>query len=111
VPRIAFLRQIIESIPAPGIIPLDTGTARQITSDGGWNQGAAGHNRTDYYLFYLGMHQPRFRNFNLPEGMYRLDVIDTWNMTVDRAADRASGQVCVVLPRKKYLAVRLQRLY
>ena len=41
---------------------------------------------------YHGRHQPRFRKINLPEGgSYRIDIIDTWNMTIDRFADAANG--------------------
>jgi hypothetical protein len=111
VPRIAFLRKILESTPAPGIFPLSEEDARRIAPDGGWNQGSAGHNGTDCYLFYFATHQPRFRNYNLAEGTYRIDIIDTWNMTMDRVADRASGQVRVELPREKYLAVHLERVH
>ena len=107
-PRIAFLRKIIEEAPAPGLFPLDE-TAAQIVPHGIWNKVAAGHNGSDYFLFYFGMHQPRFRDFALPEGSFRIDIIDTWNMTIDRFADNVAGQVRVELPRKKYLAVRIER--
>ena len=60
-------------------------------------------------MLYFGMHQPRFRNFALPGGSYRIDMIDTWNMTVDSLAENASGDVRVELPRRKYLALRVVR--
>ncbi len=110
-PRLAFLRQIIEAAPAPGLSPLHPNSAalQQIVAEGYWNKVSAGHNGTDFYLFYFGMHQPRFRNFSLPEGSYRIDILDTWNMTIESFAASASGQVRVELPRKKYLAVRIER--
>ena len=109
-PRIAFLRQIIEATPAPGLFPLGMDeSARRVVSDGIWNKVAAAHSGTGYYLFYFWTHQPRFRDFSLPEGSFRIDIIDTWNMTVDRVADEATGQVQVELPRQKYLAVRIER--
>jgi hypothetical protein len=109
-PRIAFLRQIIEAAPAPGLFPLDMDeSARRVVSDGIRNQVAAAHSGTGYYLFYFWTHQPRFREFSLPEGSFRIDIIDTWNMTVDRVTDEATGQVRVELPRQKYLAVRIER--
>jgi len=109
-PRIAFLRQIIEAAPAPGLFPLNMDeSARRVVSDGIWNKVAAAHSSTGYYLFYFWTHQPRFREFSLPEGSFRIDIIDTWNMTVDRVADEATGQVRVELPRQKYLAVRIER--
>lgn len=112
-PRTAFLRKIIEAVPAPGLFPAlcaDTSEANNwIVPSGPTNLQVAAHNGTDYYLFYFGMHQPRCRYFKLPEGSYRIDILDTWNMTIDRVAEAASGEVRVDLPRKKYLAIRLER--
>lgn len=117
-PRIAFLRQIIEAVPAPGLTPFpppptnlaDFDFSRPPLVQGGtWNMVSGGHNGTDYYLFYFGMHQPRFREFNLPEGSYHVDIIDTWNMTIDLVVDNVSGSTTVELPRKKYLAIRIER--
>ena len=117
-PRIAFLRQIMEAVPAPGLVPFPPPPASLADFDfsrpplvqgGTWNMVSGGHNGTDYYLFYFGMHQPRFREFNLPEGSYHVDVIDTWNMSIDRLADDVSGLTTVELPRKKYLAIRIER--
>jgi hypothetical protein len=110
VPRIAFLRQIIEAAPAPGLFPLGMDeSAWRVVADGIWNKVAAAHSGRGYYLFYFWTHQPRFRDFALPEGSFRIDIIDTWNMTLDRVADEATGQVRVELPRQKYLAVRIER--
>ncbi len=117
-PRIAFLRQIIEAAPAPGLSPFPPPPASLADFDfsrpplveaGTWNMVSGGRNGEDYFLFYFGMHQPRFRKFNLPEGSYQIDIIDTWNMTIDRVADNASGATTVELPRKKYLAIRIER--
>jgi hypothetical protein len=70
---------------------------------------AGGHSGTDYFLFYFGNHQPSFHEFNFSEGSFRVDIIDTWNMTISCFAERASGPVRVSLPRKPYMAIRLQR--
>jgi hypothetical protein len=107
--RIAFLRKIIEAVPAPGLFPFESRQAlRQVIPQGAHRTMAASHNGTQYYLLYLARHQPRFRNFNLPEGdSYQIDIIDTWNMTIDRCADAATGQVEVELPRNKYMAIRI----
>ena len=109
--RIAFLREIIEDVPQPGLSPFGPREERRtIIPDGIFKGMAGGHKGEDYYLLYLARHQSRFRYFNLPEGgSYQIDIIDTWNMTIDRFADAASGQVEVELPRKKYMAVRVVR--
>lgn len=103
-----LLRKIIEDIPGYGLAPIAEPSVA-IVPDGNWNVVAGDYHGTDYYLFYFGMHQPRFRNFRLPEGQYRVDVIDTWNMTINIVEERATGTVCEELPRKKYLAVRIMR--
>jgi hypothetical protein len=65
----------------------------------------------EYELLYYGFNQPSFRWVDLPDGgSYAIDVIDTWNMTVERVADRASGRVGVDLPGRQSMAVRLTRV-
>lgn len=119
VARIAFLRGIIESMPAAGLAPLampatsaaDFDYARPpLVVGGAWNMVAGGRSGDDLFLFYFGMHQHRFREFNLPAGgSYTVDIIDTWNMTIERVMDDASGNITVELPRKKWLAIRVTR--
>jgi hypothetical protein len=130
VARIAFLRQIIEAVPGAGLFPLNperrvfhsagelarerrtpggAGEAAEIIGEGPFNFVAASHSGSDYYLFYFGRHQPRFREFNLPAGSFRIDVIDTWNMTSTPATKDARGHVCVELPVRPYMAIRIQR--
>jgi len=130
VSRIAFLRQIFEE--APPLIPIEksdmellnlmdpehrahlfngsTGGGKVI-AEGGWNNEAGGYNSDrGYYLFYFGMHQPALRNFNLQEGTYRIDVIDTWNMTIKTVAESATGPTRVELPTRKFMAIRIQKV-
>jgi hypothetical protein len=122
VARIAFLRQVFEQAPVlTAMVRLDAAqlaeageeTRRQFEADHNfigkfWNFVAGGRHAEEFYLIYYGMHQPR-RIFNLPEGSYRIDIIDTWNMTVDPWSEHASGQVSIDLPGRKYLAIRIQR--
>ena len=79
VERIAFLRAIIEAVPGAGLTPLRDSRWAELTSlqelldilaEGpdersiltgiGPGMEAAGHSGRDYYLLYLGAHQPRF---------------------------------------------------
>jgi hypothetical protein len=128
VPRIAFLRHVIEAVPGPGLVPLSPvrfsdfasiEEAREhlpapgdmsLASGGALGLEAAGRSGSDYYLLYFGAHQPLWRTLDLGPADFAIDVIDTWNMTVTRCAEHASGQVRVELPAKPYQAIRIERV-
>jgi hypothetical protein len=97
-PRIAFLREILEAGPEDGLEPLPSE----------WDLPWAGvPNR--YYLAYFGLSRPRFRTFAMPPGTaYAVDVIDTWNMTVETLEGAYAGTFRVDLPARPYIAVRLR---
>jgi len=127
--RIAFLRGIFEQ--APDLTPVEKWDMEHIKlMEGGFERlfadfrkdedmsilagalgsEACGYNREKgYYLFYFGMHQPTSQVINLGERTFQVDVIDTWNMTVETAFERASGQTRVLLPGRKFMAMRLQK--
>ena len=121
-PRIAFLRKILEADVPEGIDPIDEAYESHYG-------GIAGK----YYLVYFGHETPTEWKFSLPrdpphknalvEGMkFRVDVIDTWNMTVTpidkvltiaKLADftfPAEGNATIALPGKPYIALRIRRV-
>jgi hypothetical protein len=129
-PRIAFLRKVFEQ--APDLTPVEkidseqlnfmdpeimahlAGTRKSkvdpIVAQGGWGSEASGFNSEQgYYLFYYGMHQPGARSFNFGEGSYRIDLLDTWNTTIETVAERASGDTWVKMPTRKFIALRIQK--
>lgn len=96
--RIAFLREIMEAGP-----PIDP-----VVSN--WNLSASGSG-DDYFLFYMGRHRPAFKEIDLPEaGVYSVEVIDTWAMTITPVAGTFSGKTRVDLPAKPYMAIRISRV-
>jgi len=98
-PRIAFLRGLIENGPPTGLNPV---------SWGGDVEGAA--KSDDYALFYFGQLQPDSHTFCAPAGnRYRVDIIDTWEMTISPIEGTFSGEFAVSLPSKPGLAVRLTK--
>jgi hypothetical protein len=127
--RIAFLRQIFESAPdlSPvektdgefvnlmengglGIFRRGTRAIDTIIPEGAWNCTAGGYHEDDYFIFYFGNHQPGFRYFNLQTGStFRVDVIDTWNMSIECFAEAAAGPIKVPMPARKYMAIRIQK--
>lgn len=135
IPRIAFLREILEA--APPLMPVEIGDSEredldlrdprilahmmgslsedemdQVIMTAGWQIDAGGYNSSEgYYLFYYALHQPLAREFNFPAGSrYRIDLIDTWNMTIVTAAENVTGRVRVQMPGKKHMAIRIQRI-
>jgi hypothetical protein len=88
--RLAFLREVLDGLDVPGLDPIDT-----------WDDPAhvAGRPRRQY-VQYLGRSAPEHWEFRLPVGFpgerpepgdeFEVDVIDTWHMTVERAAGRFS---------------------
>ncbi len=57
-------------------------------------------------LKYLYQRCQGLDRFNLPEGRtYKIEVIDTWNMTREVVMDNASGMVNENLPGRPYMAI------
>lgn len=98
--RIGFLRRLVEEAPEQRWEPL--------RSD--WDLPCAGI-RDEYYVYYFGFNQPKFRIFQMKPGIkYKVDIIDTWNMTIDESAGIREGTFRVELPGRLYMAVRLTRV-
>ncbi|MNJ37864.1 putative endoglucanase [compost metagenome] len=98
--RIGFLRRLVEEAPGQRWEPL--------RSD--WDLPCAGI-QDEYYVYYFGFNQPKFRIFQMKPGIkYKVDIIDTWNMTIDESIGIHEGTFRVELPGRLYMAVRLTRV-
>ncbi|SDG74665.1 DUF5605 domain-containing protein [Microbacterium pygmaeum] len=98
--RIGFLEQILAEAPDGVLDPLPSDW------DVPWG-GVAG----EHLIAYFGFNRPRFRNVVLPAGgTFEVDVIDTWNMTVDTLPGTYADTVRVDLPARQFMAVRLRRI-
>lgn len=98
-PRLKFLKEILYQTPGCGL--------RRTEQE--WDDLAAcAEDDPDYLLFYFGRNRPKYRDFNKldPDASYHVEVIDTWNMTVD---DRGimKGQFHLDLPGKEFTAIRV----
>ena len=97
--RIEFLRRIVETAPAVELEPLDFGNDVVCV-------GRAG----EFYLMYFGIRQPAFRELALPaEPGFVIEILDTWEMTVERAPGVFSGDCRLEMPGKPYIALRIMR--
>jgi hypothetical protein len=102
-PRLAFLRRLLEEGPTQGLEPTPLGSVI------GYWFACAGQPH-QYYLTYLGEHQPARLRFDGPEGeSYRAEILDTWEMTMTPVAESVVHGGWIDLPQKPYLAVILRR--
>ncbi|PGV53795.1 DUF5605 domain-containing protein [Bacillus sp. AFS037270] len=98
--RIGFLRRIMEEGPQEGLNPLETA----------WDAPSAGI-PDKFYLYYYGFNRPSFREYRMKPGIqYKVDVIDTWDMTINELEDVYEGKFRIELPGKQYMAVRMTKI-
>jgi hypothetical protein len=95
-PRLEFLREIIDASP--------TGRIEPLPSDWDFPSGGA----DGYTVTYFGGHRPRYRDVRIPAGQTAvIEVLDTWRMTIDRVPGAHSGVVRVDLPARPYTGIRV----
>lgn len=96
--RIRFLRKIVEEAPVDEIEP---------TSLTSWDV-VCGGKEGEYYLMYFGNSRPAERAIRLPKGKkFKIDIIDTWEMTINPLDELFEGDVKIKLPGKPYIAIRI----
>ena len=62
-----------------------------------------------WYLIYYGFTCPAFKEFYFDDTTeFRVEVIDTWNMTVEKRGTFL-GHFRVELPGRQYMAVRIRK--
>lgn len=94
--RLEFLRRIISEVPGGRINPL--------VSD--WDAPRGG--TENHFIVYFGFNQPVFRNLIIPPGKTaEVDLIDTWNMTIEKLEGTLTGMTKVQLPGRPFLALRV----
>jgi len=97
--RIKFLRSIIDAAPAQ-LEPVVLFTS--------WMPFSAVGVKGEYYLGYLNDAQPGSILASLPEdSFYKVEIIDTWNLTVTPLQKQFSGNSLIELPSKPYIAIRI----
>jgi len=102
--RIAFLRKILEDAPRPGLRPIRLWfDCVASIPDGFMDTGG-------YYLVYLGIGRPSGRRFQFADdAAYKVEIIDTWNMTITDAGVH-KGKFLIKLPGREYMALRLTKI-
>lgn len=104
--RIDFMKKILEEAPAGGLKTkaMEWDELCAVPED---NELEA---ETGYHLFYYGINRPAFRYYHIDdESTYIAEIIDTWNMTIEKAGE-FKGRFRVDLPAREYIAVRLKKI-
>jgi len=96
--RIAFLHQIMKEAPAQGLTPLHTE----------WNKETYLFKGDEYFLHYYGNSQQASAILKLSEDKnYSVEIIDAWEMTLEKLEKQYSGTTEIDLPQKPYMAIRV----
>lgn len=106
--RIAFLKKIMEDVPY-GAAPL------KLTPDNheaNWDVPClCKEDDNSYFLYYFGFFKPAFRTYELAEGCtYEIELIDTWDMTIQKLPRTYTGNIRIDMPEKQYMAVRMKKI-
>lgn len=103
--RIGFLKEVMEDAPEDAC-PLKL-TADNYESN--WDVPCMCNEEQSYFLYYFGFSKPLYRTFELPEGKkFEVELIDTWEMTVEKLPGTYEGNIRVGLPEKQYMAIRMR---
>lgn len=95
--RLGFLQELVSASPTGALSPLRSDFDTMVGGVDG-----------EYVITYFGAGQPRARTVTVPRGRSaQIDVIDTWNMTVDSVEGVHTGAVRVDLPARPYMAIRV----
>ncbi len=102
--RIKFLQTIIQQAPAE-LSPA------KIWNEGGVDYGCV-KSKEDYYLVYFPITcQLRGAELKLPaQNKYTIEIIDTWNMTIQKLPTLYSGKCLIELPANKVVALRIVKV-
>lgn len=99
--RLRFLRSILEELPQGGL----TYQGRRICVNQEKQSGGK-----SVRIEYLGKSTPSVIEYNLEGGQYRVEVIDTWNMTIEDRGVHEGPEIVVTLPSREYMAIRVTKI-
>lgn len=104
--RMKFLHQIMCETPGIGLAPKNREWDEVCAVPEEWSKAQ----ETGYHLMYYSFMRPSFREYYFDdENEYEAEVIDTWNMTIEKAGT-FRGHFRVKLPGRQYMAVRVRKV-
>jgi hypothetical protein len=103
--RITFMRKLLEEDLARGYMSYLSAEPAAF-----WNDSCFCFYKDQYFLSYQRRRQPGERELSLPENhSYFIDLIDCWNMTVERLDGEYKGKALIQLPGKPMYCIRAVR--
>ncbi len=107
--RLQFLLDILKDVPG-GYLTKGEGLFDEVVGYAGGYTGEGMRTCYDYAIHYLGICRPTYRPVFLPEDAdYEVDVIDTWNMTIQNLGVMR-GINRIELPGRQYMAIRIRKV-
>lgn len=104
--RVRFLHEIMAQTPGHG---LTSDAAQDYLGVTAVPEDEEERKKRSYFIYYYSFMQPSRKTFHVDEEtLYRVEIIDTWNMTMEEAGV-FRGKFEVRLPGRPYMAVRLIR--
>ncbi len=104
-PRLKFLRELLESLPLPGLRYANNRLLRLAVAESVF----FAEDSASMKLYYLGLARPRVKTLDLGhEHDHTVEIIDTWGMTIEMVGT-FRGKVPIELPGREYLALRITR--
>lgn len=105
--RFRFLHQIMTETPGHGLTSdaaLDYQGVTAVPED------EEERRNQSYFIYYYSFMQPLCKTFHIDDDTcYGAEVIDTWNMTIEKAGVY-QGKFKINLPGRPYMAIRLKKL-
>lgn len=103
--RFDFLHSIMCETPGIGLAP----AVREWDDICAVPEDALLAQKTGYQLYYYSFMRPSFREFYFDEETeYRVEVIDTWNMTIEDCGVH-HGKFRINLPGRAFMAIRMKK--
>ena len=103
--RFKFLHDILCETPGLG---LTSDSALDYNGVLGVPQDDTERENKTYFIYYYSFMQPSYKKFSF-EDKYEVEVIDTWNMTIDKVGV-FQGKFQIDLPGRPYMAIRLRKV-
>lgn len=97
--RLKFLHQIMKEAPEQGLKPVHDA----------WNKDTSLYKDDVFFLFYYGNSQQASAILNLSKDKkYTVEIIDAWNMNIEKLKNLYCGITEIQLPQRPYMAIRAQ---